>query len=110
MGNIIWILVHTIIVKTGHILDSIAVNGQRFGGKGGYETITITPGHHQKVLSIQYNIATNGYSYYNFFFHMTDGSFGPYAIEHNYAYCNKGSTVNKQYFGSDNLEFFEFMH
>ena len=107
--NIIWVLVHTITVKTGHILDSIAVNGQRFGGAGGYDTITITPGQGQKVMSIQYNIAKNGYSYCNFIFHMSDGPFGPFAVDDNYAYCNTGSSVTRYYFGNGGTEFFEFM-
>ena len=111
IANIIWFLVHTITVKTGHILDSISVNGQRFGGEGGYDTITITPGPGQKVTSIQYKIAKNGYSYCNFIFHLTDGSLGPYAIDDNYAYCNTGSTLTTgtYNFGNGGIEFFEFM-
>ena len=107
--NIIWFLVHTITVKTGHILDSIAVNGQRFGGEGGYDAITISLGQDVKVTSIQYKIAKNGYSYCNLKIISNFMEFGPYAIDDNYAYCNTGSTLTTHYFGNGAIEFFEFM-
>ena len=110
--NIIWVLVHTITVKTGHILDSIAVNGQRFGGEGGYDTITITLGQDEKVTSIEYNIAKNGFtsSYCNLKIMINDVmQYGPFAIDHNYAYCNTGGSITTHYFGNGGIEFFEFM-
>ena len=110
--NIIWVLVHTITVNTGYILDSIAVNGQRFGGEGGYDTITITLGQDEKVTSIQYNMGKNGYarSYCNLIITINSVmDYGPFAIDNNYAYCNTGSTLTTYYFGNGDIEFFEFM-
>ena len=98
---------HKIILKSGHILDSIQVNDQRFGGPGGPDITTINLAYDEKVTTLQYNTGFNGFSYCNFRIHTNVRSYGPYAIKDNYAYCNMYSSITTR--DISNGEFFEFM-
>ena len=100
---------HTIILRTGHILDSIEVNGQHFGASKdrGPDITTINLAYDEKVTSIQYNTAKNGFSYCNFKIQTNVDSYGPYAIKDNYAYCNMNSSITTR--DISNGEFLEFM-
>ena len=102
-------LVHTIILRSGHILDSIQVNDQHFGAPKdrGPDITTINLAYGEKVTSIQYNVGFNGFSYCNFIIYTSIGSHGPYAIKDNYAYCNKNSYTTRRYIS--NGAFLEFM-
>ena len=95
-----------IILRSGDILDSIQVNGQHFGAPSdrGPDINTINLPHDEKVTSIQYNIAKNGFSYCNFILHTNISSYGPYAIKD---YCNMESSITRR--NISNGEFLEFM-
>ena len=107
--NIIQFLVHTIVLRTGRILDSIQVDGYHFGAPTdrGPDVTTIHLAYDEKVTSIQYNTGYNGFSYCNFIIHTNIGSYGPYAIKNNYAHCNMDSSITTRYI--PNGEFLEFM-
>ena len=96
-------------MRSGDILDSIQVNGQHFGAPSdrGPDINTINLPHDEKVTSIQYNIAKNGFSYCNFIMYTSIDSYGPYAIKDNYAYCNKNSPITRRYIS--NGAFLEYM-
>ena len=104
-------LVHTIILRSGHILDSIQVNDQHFGASKdrGPDITTINLAYGEKVTSIQYNLAKNGFSYCNFIIYTSKfiRPYGPYAIKDNYAYCNKNSPITRRYIS--NGAFLEYM-
>ena len=93
-------------MRSGDILDSIQVNGQHFGASSdrGPDINTINLPHDEKVTSIQYNIAKNGFSYCNFILHTNINSYGPYAIKDS---CNMESSITTR--NISNGEFFEFM-
>ena len=96
-------------MRSGNILDSIQVNGQHFGAPQdrGPDISTINLADDEKVTSIQYNIAKNGFSYCNFILNTNINSYGPYAIKDNYAYCNLDSPITTRYI--PNGEFLEFL-
>ena len=97
-------------MKTGHILDSIQVNGQRFGGEGGDDTTTINLGQNEYIISIEYNFATNGYTdgtLCNLKIYSNNRTLGPYAIGYESAYCNTGGSVSTR--SISNGAFLEYM-
>ena len=100
---------HTITVRSGHVLDSIQVNGKHFGAPPhrGPDKSTINLAHDEKVTSIQFNLAKNGFSYCNFIIHTNINLYGPYAIKDNYAYCNLDSSITTR--NISNGEFLEFV-
>ena len=98
---------NTIILRSGNILDSIEVNGQHFGGPGGPDITTIHLAYDEKVTSIQYNTANNGFSYCNFKIQTNIDSYGPYAIKNNYASCDMDSSITIRSISDG--EFLEFM-
>ena len=87
--------VHTILVSSGHILDSIQVNGQHFGAAPhrGPDKERINLAQGEKVTSIQYQFGRNGFSYCNLKIHTNVDSYGPYAIKDNYRYCDMKSPL-----------------
>ena len=85
---------HTIILRFGDILDSIEVNGQRFGGAGGHNTATVNLAQNEKVMSIQYSAAKNSYkdkAYCNFTIHTNQRAWGPYNTNADHCYMTIGS-------------------
>ena len=85
---------HIIILRFGDILDSIEVNGQRFGGAGGHNTATLYLAQNEKVMSIQYSAAKNSYkdkAYCNFTIHTNQRAWGPYNTNADHCYMTTGS-------------------
>ena len=72
----------TIIIKNGHVLDSIEVNGRRFGGSGGYTTTQINLAQGEKVTTIKYNPSrSNSKQHCNLYFVTTVRTYGPYVTD-----------------------------